>query len=247
MIDFVEEAMACRDIQELWDLHCSRLIALGFPRLMYGSTKSRDGKSLGAPEDALMLTNHGADYVRGFVGGGLFSKAPMTRWCMDNTGACSWRWVDEQDAAGRLSPEERRVHQFSRSHGLVAGYTISFVDLSQRTKAAMSLGAPRGLTHDDAEAAWARHGREVLAICNVAHLRYASLPHHGARRPLTPRQREVLEWIGQGKTSGEAANAMGLTVATVEKHLRLAREALGVDTTPQAVFKAGVQNQIYVL
>ena len=40
---------------------------------------------------------------------------------------------------------------------------------------------------------------------------------------------------------------MGLTSATVEKYLRLAREALDVDTTAQAVLKASFQNQIYVL
>jgi hypothetical protein len=40
---------------------------------------------------------------------------------------------------------------------------------------------------------------------------------------------------------------MGLTSATVEKHLRLAREALAVDTTAQAVLKASFSNQMFVL
>ena len=40
---------------------------------------------------------------------------------------------------------------------------------------------------------------------------------------------------------------MGLTPATVEKHLRLARQALSVETTAQAVLKAAYQNQIFVL
>ena len=40
---------------------------------------------------------------------------------------------------------------------------------------------------------------------------------------------------------------MGLTPATVEKHLRLARQALSVETTAQAVLKAAFQNQIFFL
>ena len=40
---------------------------------------------------------------------------------------------------------------------------------------------------------------------------------------------------------------MGLTSATVEKHLRLAREALGVETTAQAVLKAAFANQMFVM
>ena len=58
---------------------------------------------------------------------------------------------------------------------------------------------------------------------------------------------EVLEWVGDGKTTADIATIMGLTLATVEKHLRLARESLDVDTTAQAVLKASFQNQIYVL
>ncbi|KTF08268.1 hypothetical protein MGSAQ_000238 [marine sediment metagenome] len=38
---------------------------------------------------------------------------------------------------------------------------------------------------------------------------------------------------------------LGITAATVEKHMRLAREALGVETTPQAVLKAHVTHQLF--
>jgi len=38
-----------------------------------------------------------------------------------------------------------------------------------------------------------------------------------------------------------------LTPATIEKHLRLARETLDVETTAQAVLKAAFYNQMFVL
>ena len=50
---------------------------------------------------------------------------------------------------------------------------------------------------------------------------------------------------GAGKTT-TIAMIMGLTAATVEKHLRLAREALDAETTAQAVVKASFQKQIFV-
>lgn len=247
MLDFIERAVAARDLAELWQLHTKRMAEFGFTRLLYGYTRARSGDFLGEVEDALVLTTHQDGHTRRFVDEGLYRDAPMTRWCMDNVGACSWRWVDEQAAQGKLSRAEMRVHEFNRRSGLIAGYTISFSDLSARSKAAISLGAAKGATHDDVEAVWAKHSREIMAINNVAHLRYATLPHSGARRPLTGRQREALEWVGQGKTMAEIASIMGLTLGTVEKHLRLAREALGVETTAQAVLKAGLQNQIYVV
>jgi len=75
----------------------------------------------------------------------------------------------------------------------------------------------------------------------------ASLPFPAALRQLSKRQREVLEWVSDGKTTKDTATILGLTSATVEKHLRKAREALQVDTTAQAVMKASLQRQLFVL
>jgi len=62
---------------------------------------------------------------------------------------------------------------------------------------------------------------------------------------LTARQREALEWVADGKTSQDVALLMGVSAAMVEKHLRLARETLSVDTTAQAVAKAALMNLIF--
>jgi LuxR family transcriptional regulator len=73
-----------------------------------------------------------------------------------------------------------------------------------------------------------------------------TLPYSGARR-LTKRQREVLQWVGDGKTTQDIEIILDLTAAPVEKHLRLAREALDVETTAQAVLKAAFYNQMFVV
>jgi LuxR family transcriptional regulator len=72
-----------------------------------------------------------------------------------------------------------------------------------------------------------------------------SLPNLGLIR-LSSRQKEVLEAVGDGKPATEIAVLLGISVAMVEKHLRLARESLGVDTTAQALLKAAFLNQVYV-
>ena len=82
---------------------------------------------------------------------------------------------------------------------------------------------------------------------NVAHLKIITLPYNAPNRALTKRQREALEWVGDGKTTQDIAVLMGLTVATVEKHLRLARESLAVETTAQAVLKASLHNQMFIM
>jgi LuxR family transcriptional regulator len=62
---------------------------------------------------------------------------------------------------------------------------------------------------------------------------------------LTQRQRETLEWVADGKTMQDVGLLMGVSPAMVEKHLRLARDALDVETTAQAVAKAALLNMIF--
>ncbi len=59
----------------------------------------------------------------------------------------------------------------------------------------------------------------------------------GAESEIPP-EGEVLDVVGNGKTGQNIAILMGLSAATVEKHLRLAREALDVESTAQAVLYA---------
>ena len=104
------------------------------------------------------------------------------------------------------------------------------------------------VTQDDIDAVWDEHGDDILLINNILHLKIMTLPQSSSSaRSLTKRQREALEWVGDGKTMQDTAVLMGLTAATVEKHLRLAREALAVETTAQAVMKLAFSNQMFVL
>jgi LuxR family transcriptional regulator len=130
---------------------------------------------------------------------------------------------------------------------VIAGYSISFRSLRPQMKAAIALTAQAGMTQAEVDARWRRDGETILALNNVVHRCILSLPYDSPRRPLTDRQREVLGWVGDGKTVQDIALLMGLTPATVEKHLRLARRALSVETTAQAILKVAFQNQVYLL
>lgn len=46
---------------------------------------------------------------------------------------------------------------------------------------------------------------------------------------LTQRQREIMDWIAEGKTSAEAAIILGISPRTVEKHLEAIFQRLGVE------------------
>ena len=244
LLDYLEKLNETNSIEDLWSLHTQSMAEFGFDRLLYGFTQFRTAHSFGDKEDVLVLTNHDPKYSDPFVND-LYFHAPMVRWATENVGACSWGWM--RDNAEMLTESERKVVEFNRKMGIVAGYTISFREVSVRSKGAIALTAKDGLSQEDADAIWAEHGRLIVQMNNVAHLKITNLPFSTARKSLTKRQREALEWVGDGKTTQDIATIMGLTPATIEKHLRLAREALDVETTAQAVLKASFQNQIFVL
>jgi DNA-binding CsgD family transcriptional regulator len=63
-----------------------------------------------------------------------------------------------------------------------------------------------------------------------------NLPSSSKRRPrLTPREKEVLHWIGKGKTNGELAAVLGISPRTVEKHVENILGKLGVENRTAAV------------
>jgi LuxR family transcriptional regulator len=231
-------------IEATWKVLVESMAEYGFDRLLYGFTRFKTANSYGDADDMLILSNHERDYISRFVDGRMYLHAPMVRWATENTGSRSWGWWRAN--LDQLTPQEQKVAEFNVSKGLTAGYTVSFKGTSIRSRGAIALAAKSGLEQEDIDVVWAHHGRDIELLNNVAHLRITNLPHPG-RRQLTQRQREALEWVGDGKTTQDIATILGLTTATVEKHLRLAREALNVETTAQAVFKASIQNQIFVV
>ncbi len=107
------------------------------------------------------------------------------------------------------------------------------------------------LSADEAEAVRQNAAMGVTAGISVsfpevsARLTIVHLPKLSRHRALSPRQCEALEWVADGKTTQDVALLMGVSPAMVEKHLRLAREALAVETTAQAVAKAALLNMIF--
>lgn len=245
--DYLIDLTNAESVQNLWEKHCARMESYGFDRLLYGFTRFLTPTSFGDPNDFIVLTNHTPAYRKGFVEDGLYRHAPMVRWALENEGHSSWRDLFDQADGGGLDEKAARVVAFNLQHHVQAGYTISFQSVSHRAKGAISLTARADMSQDDADAVWAEHGQDIVLLNNLVHLKILTLPLPLQDQNLTPRQREALEWVGDGKTMQDIATIMGLTQATIEKHLRLARETLNVDTTAQAVAKAAFHNQMFIL
>ncbi len=242
-LELVAEIAVAEGVEPAWAVACRYFTGLGFSRVTYGLTRFRTERSIGDLDDILFLTTHDPDYTAFYFRDRFFARTPIFRWLATHTGATTWAWVAEDLAAGRLTSDEAMAVRQNTDRGVVAGISMSFTDARDRTRAALGLTADRGLGHDDVEDRWTRHRPSIEAVAHVLHLKLLSLPARSvAQRALTGRQTEALAWTADGKTAQDIATILGLSAAAVEKHLRLARDALGVETTAQAVAKATLLN-----
>ncbi len=232
-------------IDEAWALATGYFAAQGFQRVNYGFTRFRHIKTIGDPDDALFLSTCDADYVKRYFQGGFYAKTPVFRWAERSSGACTWTWVKDAYEAGRLSAEEAEAVRQNVAMGVNAGISVSFPEASARSKGALGLIADTGLSHQDVDRIFTERREQILAVSHMMHLAIVHLPQLSRHRALSPRQREALEWVADGKTTQDVALLMGVSPAMVEKHLRLAREALAVETTAQAVAKGALLNMIF--
>lgn len=234
-------------VEDLWAHHTALMAQYGFDRLFYAFNAFHGPGIHHNPEDALLLTNMPSDYVEAYVSGGMFRDGVMMRWAMENVGCISWREVSAAAEDRSLTKGELAMRTLNDRHNLCAGYTMTFPMGIKNARAGIGLAGHKDMSHDQADAIWAAYGDEIRIINHVAHLCILQLPASGQRRLLTPRQGEVLELVADGKTMQDIALILNRNVATVEKHLRGARDALGVETTAQAVRKASILNQIFRL
>lgn len=241
---FLHDLTKVNSLEEVWKQLQVQLAKFGFDRLFYAATRVRTDHSAGDVRDAFILTNYPESFTVPYLDGGLFRNAPMVRWAMENVGSISWGVFADAAKRGELSAETMEVVLFNLRHGIIAGYGISFPRLSSRNGHGLGL-ASMELDQAELDRVWDAHGPHIELIAHVAHLKLMSLPQDLHGRSLTPRQREVLELVADGKTIQDVAVLMQRTPATVEKHLRLARDALAVETTAQAILKMGVQNQFF--
>lgn len=240
--DVVTSMIQAQTIETVWACYADAAADLGFDKLLYGGTRmpTTDHK-IGNIRHALILQRGPQAYVDTYLGDELYLHSPTYLWAAQNTGFVSWaQAVSCYDGTPR--PEHLQIMQLNAQFGMKSGYVGSLNDTVRGMHGVIGLSPAAPLEQCETDLLWEQVGKDVEMLSNLLQLRIASLPMAGARRPLTSRQRDALHWSAHGKTMQEIAKIMNLSAATVEKHLRMAREALDATTTAHAVQKATALN-----
>lgn len=237
----VARILAATEVTDAWNICCDALEELGLHNIIYGATRVPTWGIIGDGQDALILYRGPQTYADSYIGDELYLHSPTYEWAEHNEGFVSWA---EAVAQSNIAPSQKQLEilQLNQKHNCLSGFVGSLNHVVPGMRGVVGLSHGGGMLQPEADVRWAEQGKDVEMLLQLTHLRIASLPQNLQRRPLTSRQREALTWSSQGKTMQDVATIMGLSVATIEKHLRMARDALDAQTTAHAVQKAVTLN-----
>ena len=246
MLQAIATILATRSVEGVWQFYISQMAEWGFPHAAYHGVRLLSSGSEQVADDSLFLSSYSPRLLHDLLSQNLFNSVPMYHWMTHHKGSESWDWLQARRLAGRLTDNEQRGLDLFTRYGHVSGYAISLADSVHRVRAGVIMSGAIGQRQDQLDESWRLHQPQIEALTGLVHMRLASLPYAPPGEVLTARQREVLECISIGRTTQEISELLDVTPSTVEKHLRLARKALGARTTAQAVLLAASRRQMFV-
>lgn len=179
---------------------------------------------MGAPDGgAIDISAHGVpgDLIRRYVDERLYRENPMLQHALRSVTPFHF---DEVLFANDVTPTQRAFIEVIRLLGFDRGLGIQVFG-PQGRNGYCGLGLRAGVTRFPPE-----HVRSLQWTAQLAHLRYCSLlaPELGPLPQLSEREREVLSWVARGKSNASIGEILGISMHTVDAHLRRIYLKLGV-------------------
>jgi DNA-binding CsgD family transcriptional regulator len=145
--------------------------------------------------------------------------------------ASPYTWADFRDGAvGRT----REMFNEARAFGLQNGMVVPVHGAGGELRAVRLLSEETDL---EADAQPTIHALSVL-LAERSHTLVEGARDYRTKTPLTAREREVLCWIGEGKSDWDMGAILGISENTVHFHVKNAMAKLGARTRLQAWSKA---------
>ncbi len=144
--------------------------------------------------------------------------------------AQSFRW-DDMDAFVAMDDAGRRLMADAADYGLADGVTIGMLTSEGRSAgfsfAGDNLEIPRREMH------------RLSLIANYAFVRVLKIGETARLAPtLSARQRDILQWVAEGKTDWEIGAILNLSEHTVDKYMRGIKLAFGASNRVNLVARA---------
>lgn len=224
VFDLVDRIAAASNVSEVWDAY---LGAAADVRLPYGAAAFY-------PPDPAQPTQVVAEamppnWMQTYVEENLAAGDLLTERARLSTTSFEWSLGDWDIA--QMTPIQRRWRDHNLHHGIIGGLII--LDFRRGENMVMVVCGRDGAidAHDRLTLYFA--GQEaMLRLREMAVL----APMHF--EPLSPRERECLQWAAVGKTDRQIGQILSLSDKTVNVYIERAKSKFGVPTRTQALIQA---------
>jgi LuxR family quorum sensing-dependent transcriptional regulator len=227
-LDFVQRLQQLTKYDEVRDLIVKELEWFGFSCVTSLSIPGPGCKF----RDGILLNNRPAEYVDRYAEKNYVMHDPCVTELRANIHPYSWGDV----RVGRdLKKSQRMIIDEAREFGARDGFIVPIVNLS----GSVALFCPWGLEPDLSPRA--RAALEMIGIYAHHALTRALLQKQRdevAHTPLTPREREIMQWVAVGKTDEEIADILSIGTTTVTSHVENAKQKLDAFRRTYAVVQA---------
>lgn len=182
--------------------------------------------------DSLLMNTRPQDYVEHYIEKNHVVRDPVMTELRHNLNPCSWSDIRN---SRELSRAERTIMDEAREFDVCDGLTIPIVAESGSISLFCPCGKEPNLTQR------ARAALEIIGIYSHHALHRANLQNQRkavVHTPLTPREREIMQWVASGKTDEEIADILSIGTTTVTTHVENAKQKLDAFRRTYAVVQA---------
>lgn len=239
---FVQQLDSVETLDQLKAVFSARLQLLGIEHYIYHIIRASNAPG----RLPYILSTYPVLWIEHYFAAGYLDDDPIVGQALHRQLPFSWSEIAKP---ATLSERQQRILDEARAAGVADGLTIPLTGHGVEA-AYVSLVAPGKGKEAEAYLRRHRHLLHLMALYFHAKagtmLLQASLTPKSSRRRsiLTPREREVLEWVARGKSAWEIASILEISQKSIEFHVDAAKRKLQVFNRTHAVVKAMVMGLI---
>jgi LuxR family transcriptional regulator, quorum-sensing system regulator BjaR1 len=211
---------------------CATIEGFGFTRFMMTRMPTISEN----PEPLIIAHTWANDWIARYRTENYFYVDPVTAWMFQ--ASKPFRWLEAQD--GDRTCVAKQLASEAQSFGMVDGIGFPMGHMIQ-SRSAVSIAADKPIDLSEAGCELVH----LVALCCEARANQI-IERNRIKTPLTPREREILQWIVAGKSTWATAKILNIAESTVASHLAHIRVKLDASTTLQAVARALASGQIHL-
>lgn len=231
--DTVEMTAAADDGKILCDLTKEWAEARGLPFITYHMVSA---EGLPAPL-ATHFSTYPKEWVEHYIEQGLYFKDPVVYHAQRAIIPFAWQ---DMEAKGQLGAGRPFLDEAAAA-GIANGLSIP---VRGPKDFAMFSTCPDHMKATEATRLYLEIQGELVLLAMAVHERARVLMRPqilvGCERTLTPREREVLQWVAAGKSSWDIGQILSVSEHTVKWHIREALKKLGCHDRTHAAVRAVV-------